>query len=203
MRQDAWRSYLEMALGLTEASRKQATKAVKRAIGKGGATTEQLQGLAEELVRTSAANREAITKLVRAELDRALGRVGLAKAEDVEQLTARVHQLEAELSVARAAPTPVAVAEPFAAPNEAVVTPVTPDVPGAAEPAAPVAKAPVKKAVKKAVRPSTPDAPAPARKAPARKSAAAEAVLQPSDEPATGPAKKTARKAAKKAVGTP
>src|SRR5439155_19556052 len=67
MRQDAWRSYLEMALGLTEASRKQATKAVKRAIGKGGATTQQLQGLAEELVRTSAANREAITKLVRAE----------------------------------------------------------------------------------------------------------------------------------------
>src|SRR2546430_11334919 len=116
MRQDAWRAYLEMALGLTEASRKKATKAVKRALGKGGATAEQLQEMAEELLKTSAANREAMTKLVRYELDRALGRVGLATAEEVSELTARVRQLEAELAEARAARTsagPAPAVEPF------------------------------------------------------------------------------------------
>jgi len=71
---------VEMALGLTEASRKKTTKAVQRALGKGGATAEQLQQLAEELLRTSAANREAMTKLVRYELDRALGGGGASVA---------------------------------------------------------------------------------------------------------------------------
>src|SRR5436190_5050116 len=117
MRQDAWRSYLEMALGLTEASRKQATKAVKRVLGKGAVTTDQLQGLAEELLKTSAANREAITKLVRVELDRALSRVGLATAEEVGALNDRIRQLESELAAARvtAKSAPVAAAEPFGA----------------------------------------------------------------------------------------
>src|SRR5437762_1788040 len=145
MRQDAWRSYLEMALGLTEASRKQATKAVKQALGKGGATAEQLQGLAEELLKTSAANREALTRLVNAELERALNRVGLARAEEVSELTTRVRELENELRAARAATpaAPAAVAAPATEPFGA----------GAAEPAAPAAARPrtvVKKAAKKA-----------------------------------------------------
>src|SRR5882672_10694817 len=87
---DAWRAYLDLALGLTETSRKRATKVAKKLVGKGGATAEQLQTMAEELVNTSVANREALTRLVRFELDRALGRVGLATAEEVGELTARV-----------------------------------------------------------------------------------------------------------------
>jgi polyhydroxyalkanoate synthesis regulator phasin len=100
--QDAWRAYLELALGLTEASRKRATKVVKQMIGKGGATAEQLQALAEDLVKTSTANREAMTKLVRYELDRALGVVGLATAEEVADLTSRVRDLEQQLREAEA-----------------------------------------------------------------------------------------------------
>src|SRR4051812_49903549 len=141
MRQDAWRAYLEMALGLTEASRKKATKAVRQVLGRGGATAEQLQELAEELIRTSATNRDAMTKLIRYELDRALGRVGLATADEVTELTSRVHQLEGELAAAR---------------GGTVVGPPT-DEPGAAEPLAtvtPITRSvtptPAKKAVKKA-----------------------------------------------------
>src|SRR5215216_4379086 len=100
--QDAWRAYLELALGLSEASRKKATKVAKDLLGKGGATAEQLQTVAEELVKTSAANREAITKLVRSELDRALGVVGLATAEEVGDLTSRVRDLEQQLQEAQA-----------------------------------------------------------------------------------------------------
>ncbi len=43
------------------------------------------------------ANREALTKLVRFEVDRALGAVGLATADEVAELTRRVHDLERQL----------------------------------------------------------------------------------------------------------
>ena len=101
--QEAWRAYLELALGVTEASRKKAHKVAKRLVGKGGATAEQLQALADDLISTSLANREALTKLVRFEVDRALGAVGLATADEVADLTRRVHDLERQLREAAAA----------------------------------------------------------------------------------------------------
>jgi polyhydroxyalkanoate synthesis regulator phasin len=113
MTQEAWRAYLELALGMTEASRKKATKAVKRLVGKGGATAEQLHVLAEELVRTSAANREGLARMIRVELDRALLRLGLANGDEVTALEERVRQLEEQLRAA-AAPEPV---EPAADPG--------------------------------------------------------------------------------------
>ncbi|KXK58453.1 hypothetical protein AWW66_29700 [Micromonospora rosaria] len=99
--QDAWRAYLELAMGLTEAPRKRAQDVARRLVGSGGATAAQLQALAEELVSTGAANREALTKLVRFEVDRALGAVGLATADEVAELTRRVHELERQLREAR------------------------------------------------------------------------------------------------------
>ena len=95
--QDAWRAYLEVAMGLTEASRKRATKVARNLVGKGGVTANQVQSLAEDLVSTGMANREALTKLVRYELDRALGVVGLATAEEVAVLNVRVRELEQQL----------------------------------------------------------------------------------------------------------
>jgi polyhydroxyalkanoate synthesis regulator phasin len=186
-----------MALGLTEASRKKASKAVKEALGKGGATAEQLQDLAEELLKTSAANREAMTKLVRSELDRALSRVGLATADEVSELTARVRQLEAELAEARAVPTgPALATSPFeddeaARITEPVLTPVA--EPGASEPLATVtpiasgAGAGARKVAKKAVKKAGP-----------AKSATAPAEVDVSTAPA--PARKAAKKTAAKKV---
>lgn len=40
--QDAWRSYVELALGLSEASRKKAMKVAKKLGKRSGATVEQL-----------------------------------------------------------------------------------------------------------------------------------------------------------------
>ncbi|MFG3715615.1 phasin family protein [Micromonospora sp. NPDC047730] len=156
--QDAWRAYLELAMGLTEAPRKKAQDAVRRLVGSGGATAGQLQALAEELVSTGAANREALTKLVRFEVDRALGAVGLATADEVAELTRRVHELERQLREART--TPAAPATP-------------PVAPGAAEPAAPPtvgpgAPGPTQAVAKKAV----------AKKAVAKKAVAKKAVAK-------------------------
>jgi polyhydroxyalkanoate synthesis regulator phasin len=100
--QDAWRAYLDLALGLTETSRKRATKVAKKLVGRGGATAEQLQTMAEDLLKTSMANREAMTRLIHSELDRTLGRVGLATTDEVAELTSRVRELEDELAAARA-----------------------------------------------------------------------------------------------------
>ncbi|MGR6318745.1 hypothetical protein Q2K19_32300 [Micromonospora soli] len=161
--QDAWRAYLELAMGLTEAPRKKAQDAVRRVVGQGGATAAQLQTLAEELVSTGLANREALTKLVRFEVDRALGAVGLATADEVAELTRRVRELERQLREAKAAPA----AAPSAAPTGPAPTSGAP----AAEAGAP-SKAVAKKAVaKKAIakKPPATVSRTPAKKAPGPK----------------------------------
>ncbi|MEU4556485.1 polyhydroxyalkanoate synthesis regulator phasin [Micromonospora violae] len=192
--QDAWRAYLELAMGLAEAPRKKAQDVARRLVGSGGATAAQLQALGEELVTTGAANREALTKLVRFEVDRALGAVGLATADEVAELTRRVHDLERQLREARSAEPagapsapPTAQPDPTAAarPGDALVPS---DAPAGAPVSAPVAKKAVaKKAVaKKAV----------AKKAIARKPPAT--ISRSADEdvptPAAMPAKKAVRK---------
>jgi polyhydroxyalkanoate synthesis regulator phasin len=101
--QDAWRAYLELALGLTEASRRKAEKVARDLLDKGGATASQAQSIVEELVNTSRTNRAELTKLVRSEVERSLGRLGLATAEEVSQLAARVRELERQLRVAESA----------------------------------------------------------------------------------------------------
>ncbi|WP_405433901.1 hypothetical protein [Micromonospora sp. NBC_00617] len=139
--QDAWRAYLELAMGLAEAPRKKAQDAVRRLVGSGGATAAQLQALGEELVTTGAANREALTKLVRFEVDRALGAVGLATADEVAELTRRVRDLERQLREARAT-EPLAAqpaTEPSAGPAPQPAVPSTgpapqPDPTRAAQP---------------------------------------------------------------------
>lgn len=104
--QDAWRAYLELALGLTEASRKKATQIIKQLAEQSGAKVEDLQGMAEELLSQGMANRQNVVKLIQFELDKALGTVGLATKDEVEDLKARVRQLEDELRQARRQPEP-------------------------------------------------------------------------------------------------
>src|SRR3954468_14379930 len=103
--QDAWRAYLEMALGLTEAPRKRAQKVAGDLVNRGGATAAQLQGLVEDLLSAGMANREALTNIVRYEVDRALGVVGLATSDEVSELTSRVQDLERQLRQAQARAT--------------------------------------------------------------------------------------------------
>jgi polyhydroxyalkanoate synthesis regulator phasin len=167
--QDAWRAYLELALGLTETSRKRAQAAVRKLASSGGATAGQLQGMAEELMSTGLANREALTKLVRFEVDRALGVVGLATTEEVAELTGRVRQLERELREARET-LPAPAAEP----------PIPGASAGKLAKKAVAKKAVAKKAVAKRTGTAAP-APAPAnealaKKAPVKRAAVAKAA---------------------------
>jgi polyhydroxyalkanoate synthesis regulator phasin len=104
MQQDAWRTYLELALGLTEKPRKRARQVIESVTAQSGASVEQLRSMTEELVETSLANREAVARMVRNELDRALARVGLATAEEVADLRDRLAALEQRVPAAEPAP---------------------------------------------------------------------------------------------------
>ncbi|MDQ1675694.1 MAG: hypothetical protein QOC93_838 [Actinomycetota bacterium] len=148
--QDALRTYLALANGLTEVSRKRAKDAAKKLAKQGGATVEQVQALTENLVSVSGANRESLTTLVRYEVDRALGMVGLATADEVENLTARIRDLEAELRSARRQSTGDAAGSAPAATRAAAAEA---RAEAAAVKAAPVRKAAAKKAPAKNAAP--------------------------------------------------
>ena len=131
---DAIKGYLALATGLTEVTKQRATAAAKALVAQGEATAGQVQGLADDLVAQSKANREAVTALVRFEVDKALGRVGLVAKEEAEALKARIKVLESELRGTRAA-APAAKAPAAKAPAKK-----------AAAKKAPAKKAPAKKA---------------------------------------------------------
>ena len=188
--QDAVKAYLELAFGLTEASKKKAEKTVKKVAkelaGKGGATAAQLQGLAEELLATGNANREAVTRLVRVEMDRALSRVGLATADELGGLVDRIESLERQLrdKASEARTTAAKLSEP---------------APAAAQKAAPAKKTIAKSApvAKKApaTKAATADVPTAAKKAPVARKAPAKTVAKKTTAAKTTVAKTTAAKA--------
>ncbi|MER5609123.1 hypothetical protein AB0F93_29365 [Micromonospora tulbaghiae] len=193
--QDAWRAYLELAMGLTEAPRKKAQDAVMRVVGQGGATAAQLQTLAEELVATGLANRESLTKLVRFEVDRALGAVGLATADEVAELTRRVHDLERQLREARGTLEPGATRpEPSAGTAPAQTEPDAAESSKAGSPEAESSKSESSEA-----GPSEPE-PSHAEAAPVTTPPNTPATT-PTKAPATTPSKAVAKKTvAKKAI---
>ena len=97
---DALKSYLALTGGVTEVTRQRALEAAKALVAQGEAAAEQVSSLAEDLLAQTRQNREAVVALVGFEVDRALGRVGLATVDEVTELTARVRQLEAQLAEA-------------------------------------------------------------------------------------------------------
>jgi polyhydroxyalkanoate synthesis regulator phasin len=94
MVREALTNYLSLASGLSEVTRKRARAAAKALVAQGEATVEQVTALAEEVLESSRSNRTALVNLVRYEVDRALGRVGLATTEDQAALQRRIAELE-------------------------------------------------------------------------------------------------------------
>jgi len=212
---DAWRAYLEMALGLTETPRKRAQKAVGDLVNRGGATAAQLQGLVEDLLAAGMANREALTNIVRYEVDKALGAVGLATAEEVDELTARVRDLEKELQVARAtavpgeaaAPAPVGgtrLEKPAPAPKKVAKKAVAKKAVKATPNAMPAAgTTPVSPVAKQTPAKQTPAKQAPAKQAPAKQTPAKQTAAKKTVAKKTVAKKAVKRAAPADAAGTP
>lgn len=131
------RGYLLLASGLTEVTRRRASAVAKSILSSGGAAAggllpEQVKAtvasVTDELVATGRANRELLVGLVRGEIDRAVSRLGLVDAAELEAVTrelalvqTRLAKLEAEATssgpasrstTSRATPTKRAPAKP-------------------------------------------------------------------------------------------
>ena len=127
---DDLRTYLQMATGITEATTAKAKDVVTGLLASGMSLTTkaggapemvgQVQDLADDLVATSRNNRELLTGVIRAEVDKAVGRMGFVREDELAALRRHVQRLESEMNDLRRradeAPAPV-VNEP-AAPAE-------------------------------------------------------------------------------------
>ncbi len=167
---DALQSYLSLAGGLTEVTRQRALAAAKALAAQGEATAEQVQSLAEDLLSQTRQNSEAVTALVRYEVERALGRLGLASGDDVTHLLGRVQALEEQvpsLRVSGETPTASLTKAPAKAAPVKKATPAKP----------PGKKTPAKSVGQKSV----------GKKSVGKKSAGKKAPARASEAPTTAP----------------
>lgn len=102
------RSYLQLASGLTEATTAKAKEVVTGLMSTGLSLSSkavpapemmgQVQELADDLVATSRNNRDMLTAMIRAEVDKAVGRMGFVREDELAALRRHVQRLERQVS---------------------------------------------------------------------------------------------------------
>jgi polyhydroxyalkanoate synthesis regulator phasin len=160
---DDLRNYLQMAMGITEATTSKAKDVVTALVSQGMSLSAkavpapemmgQVQELADSLVSTSKENHEALVAMIRTETDKAVGRMGFVREDELAALRRHVERLEKQLADVRAAAASAAepAATPAATPAAESARQETPE-PDGATPAAPDAgDVPIKKKKKKIV----------------------------------------------------
>ena len=136
---DDLRTYLQLASGVTEATASKARDAVAGLVQQGLTLTtktgpapemvSQVQDLADDLVATSKSNREQLLGLIRSEVDRAVGRMGFVREDELSALRRHVQRLEKQLADLEAAAAQTA--------SEAPAAQTAPEAPADAAPEAP------------------------------------------------------------------
>ena len=102
---DAFKSYLSMASGIAEAGLAKAREVAEDVLNNGLSSgvrapeqfAEQFQLIAEDLIDQSRTNRELVVGLVRTEVERAVGRIGFVREEELAAVRAHVERLEVQL----------------------------------------------------------------------------------------------------------
>lgn len=99
------RGYFQMASGLTEVTAAKAREIAMSLVGQGvNLSTKapdvvgQVQELADELVATSKGNRDLLSGMIRTEVDKAVGRMGFVREDELAALRRHVQRLESEMS---------------------------------------------------------------------------------------------------------
>jgi hypothetical protein len=154
---DALRGYVSLATGLTEVTVSKAREAAAALLTQGldigkvpdvpgkdsaVAAASQVQGLADDLLETSKQNREMLVGLIRTEVDRAAGRMGFVREEELAAVRRHVSRLEDQMAELRESRGGAVAAAPAAAPAPKKKVPVKRPVstaPADEEPAAPAA----------------------------------------------------------------
>jgi hypothetical protein len=102
---DVIKSYVQMATGILEATADKAKETAQGAMSQGLESgskapeqlASQMQLIAEDLMEQSKTNRELVVGLVRTEVERAVGRVGFVREEELAAVRAHVDRLEDQL----------------------------------------------------------------------------------------------------------
>lgn len=100
------RNYLEMATGLTEATAAKAMEVVGALIAQGMSLgTKQPADMAssvaqaaDDLMAQSKTNRDLLIGLIRTEVDKAIGRVGFVREDELAALRARLEKVESQVT---------------------------------------------------------------------------------------------------------
>jgi len=108
---EAFQTYINMVTGVTRSTQAKASATARALFRQAGLedvaveASERVTKLAEEIMNASRINRELLQHFVTAEVDKAAGRLGFARAEEVEALRAEVASLRSQLdeAVARTA----------------------------------------------------------------------------------------------------
>jgi len=108
---EAFQTYINMVTGVTKSTQAKASATARALFKQAGLedvaaeASERVTKLAEEIMNAGRINRELLQHFVTAEVDKAAGRLGFARAEEVEALRGEVASLRAQLNeaVARAA----------------------------------------------------------------------------------------------------
>ena len=96
------RGYLQLATGITEVTASRAREIATSLLGQGKTVVpEEVRGLADDLLETSRTNREMLIGLIRTEVDRAVGRMGFVREDELAALRRHVQRLESELAAVR------------------------------------------------------------------------------------------------------
>lgn len=96
------RNYLEMATGLTEATAAKAMDVAGSLIAQGMSlgtkqpadVASSVAQAADDLMAQSKSNRDLLVSLIRSEVDKAIGRVGFVREDELAALRARVEKVE-------------------------------------------------------------------------------------------------------------
>jgi len=102
------RGYLQLASGLTEVTAAKAREIAMALVGQGMSLSTkapdvvgQVQELADDLVATSKGNRDLLTGMIRTEVDKAVGRMGFVREDELAALRRHVQRLETEVGELR------------------------------------------------------------------------------------------------------
>jgi polyhydroxyalkanoate synthesis regulator phasin len=106
------RGYLQLASGVTEVTASKARDAAMSLVNQGmqltGKTPDvvgSVQDIADDLMETSKQNREMLVGMIRTEVDRAVGRMGFVREDELAALRARVERLEREDTIEKSEKT--------------------------------------------------------------------------------------------------
>ena len=114
---EAIQTYINMVTGVTKSTKARASATARTLLKQAGLedmaaeASERVNKLAEEIMTASRTNRELLQHFVTAEVDKAVARLGLARAEEVKSLQDEIASLRAQLREASARTTESAPAK--------------------------------------------------------------------------------------------